>query len=121
MIKTKKQLKSSKGHILKTKYGLFQEVTLGTSTMVLDGKVTSIKFNDDEIEEVLPVFIDGDIYYISSTNYENAVSELIRQKNSIDDELALLANARLGNHEDEERQYQAWRARCKEVAKQIFK
>jgi len=78
MIKTKKSLKASDGHILKTKYGLLEEVTLGPSTMVQNGKVISIAFNEDEIEEVLPVFINGDIYYISSTNYENAVSELIR-------------------------------------------
>jgi hypothetical protein len=45
---------------------------------IIDGKIVQINFKEDEIKEVRPVFINDTAYYISSTNYADAVSELIR-------------------------------------------
>lgn len=73
---------------------------------------------EEDIKEVYPVCINTDTYYISSTNYSDIVTELIRQKFSLDQELALIANARIGKTSDEE-DFQNWRAICKETAKRL--
>lgn len=121
MTKEKRIIKASEGFVLQTKYGIFNDVILGTSEAIIDGKIVQINFKEDEIKEVRPVFINDTVYYISSTNYADAVSELIRQKYSLDNELALIANARLNINQDKEEQFQNWRAQCKAAAKKIFK
>lgn len=114
---------ADEGKYLKLKYNNFlnKNIELG-NVFVFDGEKTILKNIDiTDVLEVYPVFIDNNCYYISAKDYSNAVSELIRQKYSLDDELALIANSRLNINKDKEEEFQAWRVKCKEAAKKIFK
>ena len=112
---------ADQGKSLKTPYGYFNMVTLGDKTVVKDGKTTLEYYDKKNIVEVTKVQVGDMMFYIDTiTDYGSLVTELIRQKYSLDDELALIANARLGIHEDQENEFQEWRSKCKEAAKKIF-
>lgn len=103
MYKTKTEIHAESGKKLKYNNNLY-------SYLPID------KIN--EVQEVYPVLVYTDTYYISGTTYEDIVSELIRQKYSLDAELALIANSRIGKTSKEE-EFQSWRKICKEVAKKL--
>lgn len=108
---------ADKGKYLQTPYGILQEVELGEFPSIVNGKEIIKNYKLQDIYEVTPIRIQNNIYYVQDTsNYSKLVSELIRIKYSLDDELALIANARLGNLEGEE-DFQNWRTLCKTAAK----
>ena len=77
-----------------------------------------INMTPNDIIEVCYVDIDGKIYTIHNDNsYDNIVSELIHHKYSVDAEIALLNNFYINGENDEFNEYQSWRTKCKEVAK----
>ena len=119
MIKENNIIKASEGKVLRTPLGFTKEISLGVAKLIDNGKVVEINIEPTSISEVTPVRINGEIAYIESTDYANAVSELIRFKYSLDAELALIANARLGDNSGEE-EFQNWRRLCKETAKKVF-
>lgn len=119
MIKINDIIKASEGKLLVSPIGISTEVTLGTTKLIENGKVVEINIEESSVKEVTPVRIGEDIIYLESTDYSNAVSELIRFKYSLDAELALVANSRLGNYSGEE-EFQNWRRLCKETAKKLF-
>lgn len=119
MIKKGNTIKASEGKVLRTPLGITDEITLGSTKLIENGKVVQINIKESSITEVTPVRINGEITYIEATNYGAAVTELIRLKYSLDDELALIANSRLGNNSKEE-EFQNWRRLCKETAKKLF-
>ena len=64
-----------------------------------------------------------DVYITSDANsYESLVTDLLRAKYSLDAELALLANIRKDaeKYAQEEIDFQAWRNRCKQKAKELI-
>jgi shikimate kinase len=70
---------------------------------------------EDSFEEVdeLPKYSDKE--------YREKVSELIHQRYSIDDEIALNANInRSSDYQAEYDEYQEFRTKCKELAKEIL-
>ena len=115
-------IKAKEGCYLKNKYNsiLTTEEYTGKRKFLVDGVVKTINITKDDFVEVRPINVDNNIFYISSTNYADAVTELIRQKYSIDEELALIANARIGKDQDQEDEFQRWRSLCKQAAKKIF-
>ena len=119
MIKENDVIRASEGKVLRTPLGIVDEVTLGTTQLIINGNIVEVTVNLDSIKEVTPVRIGDDIAYIEAITYANAVSELIRLKYSLDDELALIANSRLGDNSKEE-EFQNWRRLCKETAKKVF-
>ena len=123
MIKENNKIIASPNKFLKIKGSdeLRQSVFIGKTYAYINGKIQLIDISEENIYEVTPVVIDNEQFYISSTTYPEIVTELIRQKYSLDDELALMANARLGINKDYEEEFQAWRIKCKEAAKKIFK
>lgn len=77
-----------------------------------------INMTPNDIIEVCYVNIDGKVYTINNDNsYDNLVSELIHHKYSVDAEIALLNNFYINGENDEFNEYQSWRTKCKEVAK----
>ena len=119
MIKENDIIKASEGKVLRTPIGLVDEVTLGVTKLIDNGKVVEINIEQSSIKEVTPVRIGNDIAYIEAIDYPTAVTELIRLKYSLNDELAMIANSRLGDNSDEE-EFQNWRRLCKETAKKLF-
>lgn len=121
MKKKENILFADNGKSLKTPYGYFDVVTLGEKTVIKDGKMTTEYYDKKNIKEVTKIQVGDTFYYIEDViDYGTLVTELIRQKYSLDDELALMANARLGINKDQEEEFQAWRVKCKEAAKKIF-
>ena len=121
MKKKENILFADSGKSLKTPYGYFDVVTLGEKTVIKDGEMTTEYYDKKNIKEVTKIQVGDTFYYIEDvTDYGTLVTELIRQKYSLDDELALMANSRLGINKDQEEEFQAWRVKCKEAAKKIF-
>lgn len=88
-----------------------------------NGKYISegIDMTPDDIIEMSYVDIDGKVYTINNDNsYDILVSELIHHKYSIDAEISLLNNYYLNGENNEFKEYQSWRAKCKEAAKQYL-
>lgn len=102
MIRENDTIKASEGKVLRTPLGIVDEVTLGVTKLIVDGNIEEVEVSLDTIKEVTPVRIGDQLVYIEATNYANAVSELIRFKYSLDDELALVANSRIGDNSREE-------------------
>lgn len=110
-------VKADQGKYLKTKYDILQELTLGEYQTLINGEIITRENKLEDITEVIPVRINNEIYYVSDiSNYNKLVTELIRLKYTLDEELAIAANARVGNNKDEE-EFQNWRSICKSVAK----
>lgn len=107
------------GKCLKTSHGIFQEVPLGTFKGYKDGKLYQFTTKLKDIQEVTPIRILDEVYYVSATSYGDVVSELIRYKYSLDEELALYANSFIKDNSEAMNKYQEWRVLCKEAAKKI--
>ena len=111
---------ADEGKLLKYRFGFCEQLSLDTRTTVENGQIVLYTPKVDDIKEVIPYRMDENIYYLESTNYPNLVSELIRIKYSVDDELALEANYRINGDSKEEQEFQNWRKECKKIAKQIL-
>lgn len=94
----------------------------GTVMLPVNGKLKSITINVGDIQEVFQVEIDGEKFFVKGDTYAELVTNLIRLKYTLDDELALAANLRAGdnNAKTAEFEFQTWRAFCKEMAKQLI-
>lgn len=114
-------VKAENGKILKTSSGYLSELVLGEQISVINGEILSYNLGLDDIKEVNSIQIDDKVYYIESTTYPEMVTELIRQKYTLDAELALYANSRLNPESKAEGEFQLWRKKCKEAAKQWIK
>ena len=113
-------IKADSGKYLKYNSELASELALGKRFVCKDGKTVLVDISLNDVEEVYPVKIDNAEYFISATNYNDAVTQLIRTKYSLDKELALYANFCIGKNADEMADYQEWRTICKETAKKLF-
>ena len=120
MIQNNYKVTADEGKFLKTKYGILSSVELGQHTDVINGQIKNYTLNIEDIKEVTPVTIDNKTYYLESTDYKGLVSELIRIKYTLDDELALYANSRIGEKSNEEIEFQKYRVYCKQLAKSIL-
>lgn len=121
MIITDKKAIADDGKYLKLGDSLKKEIYLGNNYIEKGGKTVLfnvVNFND--VKEVYPIDINGVAYYISATSYGDIVSELIRQKYTIDQELALYANHSIGTHNEQFEKFQEWRIICKETAKKLI-
>lgn len=96
--------------------------TCGTVMLPRDGKLTKFVIKPTDIQEVFQVKLDGEDFKIKGDTYAELVTNLIRLKYTLDDELALAANLRVGSVEAKsaEFEFQTWRAFCKEMAKQLI-
>lgn len=94
----------------------------GTVMLPVNGKLKSITVNPGDIQEVFQVQLDGEDFKVKGDTYAELVTNLIRLKYTLDDELALAANLRAGdnNAKTAEFEFQTWRAFCKEMAKQLI-
>lgn len=110
---------ADQGKALKTPNGIFEQVTLGVFEGFENGKQYIIENKLEDITEVSSVRILDDIYYVESKEYGDIVSELIRKKYSLDQELALYANSYITDNSEAMNKYQDWRVLCKEAAKKI--
>ncbi len=122
MIIDNKIVKAESGKCLRLSFNnkLYDQLDLGNNTILVNGSFVDVNITLDNIEEVYPVKLENTTYYSSAVDYDHLVAELVRSKYSIDEELAIQANARIGHEPEKEEQFQAWRAKCKQVAKQIF-
>lgn len=109
------------GKILKTPNGYTSIVNLGTNTIIKDGEIFTYTINLEDVEEYNIIQIENEPYYFKSNTYGEVVSELIRAKYSLDEELALYANSRINSNSSKEIEFQNWRQLCKQAAKKIFK
>lgn len=110
---------ADEGKLLKCHDSISNQFILGNNYILINDIPSLINITLQDIIEVRPVSIDNITYYISKTNYPELVSELIRLKYSLDDELALIANARKGDFSKEE-EFQNWRLKCKQIAKDLI-
>lgn len=122
-------VKADSGKYLKYKSELASEFTLGKKFVCIDGITTLQTIKLEDIKEVQLVRIKDLDCYISANNYEQAVTELIRQKYTLDQELALHANLFKvvngflipSNEKNKEFvEFENWRQICKQTAKKIF-
>jgi hypothetical protein len=68
----------------------------GTVLLPRDGKLKEFTINPEDIEEVFQIELDGEKYRVKGDTYAELVTNLIRLRYTIDDELALSANIRTG-------------------------
>ena len=93
----------------------------GTVLLPVNGKLQKFTIKPQDIEEVFQIELDGENFKVKGDTYAELVTNLIRLHYTIDDELALSANIRAGKDvEKQEQEFQAWRAFCKEMAKQLI-
>lgn len=121
MIITGNKAVADEGKYLKLEDTLKKEIYLGNNYIKRNGETIMfnvLSFND--IKEVYPVDINGVAYYISATSYGDIVSELIRCKYTLDQELAIHANYYLNKGKDEMNSFQEWRQICKDTAKRLI-
>lgn len=96
----------SEGKFLKLEDSINTEFYLGDNVVEKNGKLISVNLsNFDNVKEVYPVNVGENTYFISSTEYGDIVTELIRYKYSINQELALYANFCLGKDIEENIQF----------------
>lgn len=93
--------------------------SLGTRIGFVNDQKVVTEIKEEDIIEGYIITIDNIQYFVDANSYGNLITSLIRQKYSLDDELAIAANARIGKTSGEE-EFQIWRQKCKEAAKQIY-
>lgn len=120
MVVKDNKVTASSGKYLKYKSNIYTELTLGQNFICINGATTLVNIQLGDIIEVYPVRIFNKDYFVQSTNYNELVTELIRLKYTLDEELALIANSRIKDCSDEEQEFQDWRKVCKETAKHII-
>lgn len=93
----------------------------GSVLLPRNGELVKFTITPDDIQEVFQVELDGEHFRVKGDDYAELVTNLIRLRYTIDDELALAANIRAGKDvEQKEEEFQTWRAFCKEMAKQLL-
>lgn len=120
MVVKDNKVTASSGKYLKYKSNIYTELTLGQNFICINGATTLVNIQLGDIIEVYPVRIFNKDYFVQSTSYNELVTELIRLKYTLDAELALIANSRIKDCSEEEREFQDWRKVCKETAKHII-
>lgn len=98
-----------------------KQYTCGSVMLPIEGALQRVTVNPEDIIECYIVPIDGVDYKIQGNTYGELVTNLIRTKYSLDDELALVANSRLEYFDlNKEKKFQDWRQTCKEIAKELM-
>lgn len=122
MIKGKNEIIAEKGRILylepAKKYA--NSAMLGKVIEYIDGVKNEYVLTEDNIQEGYITNIDGQQRFVKASSYPELVTGLIRLKYSMNDELALMANSRIKVNNIEEKQFQNWRKKCKEIARQLI-
>ena len=108
MIKNNNTIIADEGKYLKVKNSntFKKKVILGSEIILINDVPTIVTIKEEDVQEGIPVIIKDTKYFVTATSYEEAVTELIRTKYSLDFELALYANLRVNpdkyNTEEEE-------------------
>ncbi len=98
----------------------FDELFLGRNNYYINDKIQKLNLSIDDIFEVRFIKIDDIEYAVELSNdYGKLVTNLIRLRYSLDDELAISSNIRLGDY-SKEKDFQDWRQKCKNIAKEIL-
>ena len=124
MIKNNNAIIADEGKYLKVKNSntFKKKVILGSEIILINNIPTVVTIKEEDVQEGIPVIIKDTKYFVTATSYEEAVTELIRTKYSLDFELALYANLRVNpdKYNAEEEEFQKWRTICKKTAKSLF-
>lgn len=92
----------------------------GTVMLPIEGVLQPVTVTPDDVIEGYKVTIDNDDYILEGETYGDLVSEIIRIKYSLDDELALIANSRVRDISKEDEAFQEWRKQSKKIAKSLL-
>lgn len=88
------------------------------------GDIYIVSFNAKEFNDNIITCTQTTIKLNKHMSYEQIVAKLIRVRYTSDEEIALINNALLDlsniANNDEYNEYQSWRAKCKEAAKQYL-
>lgn len=122
MTRNGNEVKAERGRILFIEpTGVYTDYAiLGNRLEYKDGQRLEYTLTEQNVHEGYMTNIDGEQKFVKASSYSELVSGLIRLKYSIDDELALMANSRVKSVSSEERQFQSWRKKCKEIARQLI-
>ena len=122
MTRNGNEVKAENGRILFIEpTGVYTDYAiLGNRLEDKDGQRLEYTLTEQNVHEGYMTNIDGEQKFVKASSYSELVSGLIRLKYSIDDELALMANSRVKSVSSEERQFQSWRKKCKEIARQLI-
>ena len=122
MTRNGNEVKAENGRILFIEpTGVYTDYAiLGNRLEYKDGQRLEYTLTEQNVHEGYMTNIDGEQKFVKASSYSELVSGLIRLKYSIDDELALMANSRVKSVSSEERQFQIWRKKCKEIARQLI-
>ena len=122
MTRNGNEVKAENGRILFIEpTGVYTDYAiLGNRLEYKDGQRLEYTLTEQNVHEGYMTNIDGEQKFVKASSYSELVSGLIRLKYSIDDELALMANSRVKSVSSEERQFQNWRKKCKEIARQLI-
>lgn len=108
------------GKILKYKDTLSDSFELGKTSSLKRGKIITQNIQEKDIEEFVLFNIMNKNYLIKEGTKGQMVTDLIRQKYSLDEELALIANSRVNKDKEEELEFQQWRSLCKDAVKKYL-
>ena len=122
MTRNGNEVKAENGRILFIEpTGVYTDYAiLGNRLEYKDGQRLEYTLTEQNVHEGYMTNIDGEQRFVKASSYSELVSGLIRLRYSIDDELALMANSRVKSVSSEERQFQNWRKKCKEIARQLI-
>ena len=122
MTRNGNEVKAENGRILFIEpTGVYTDYAiLGNRLEYKDGQRLEYTLTEQNVHEGYMTNIDGEQRFVKASSYSELVSGLIRLRYSIDDELALMANSRVKSVSSEERQFQSWRKKCKEIARQLI-
>lgn len=88
------------------------------------GNIYIVSFNAEEVNDNFITCTQTTIKLNKHMSYEQIVAKLIRVRYTSDEEMALINNALLDlsniANNDEYNEYQSWRTKCKEAAKQYL-
>lgn len=107
------------GKVLRHFDKLSSQFQLGENKSLVKGEIITTLIDIKDIEELVPFDLEGKKYYIKEGSKDQMITALIRERYSLDNELALTANSRLGKTDGEEA-FQSWRSVCKEAIKQYL-
>ena len=102
-------------------------IRYGATTLMYTYRIGDKEYDEgileqpEDYEDGILFNIGGEFAVTVTDSYDVLVSELIHHKYSVDAEIALLNNYYLDGESDEFKEYQSWRAKCKEAAKQYLK
>lgn len=95
---------------------------IGKTLRVFDNDYESYVIGDNgatlnDIKEGKYIPVESEVMFIPYNSYGELVTNLIRTKYSLDQELAINANSRIDPNSKEEKDFQIWRRYCKKLAK----